>query len=231
MFSLQWIHNVCFDFLFNRTYDSDTQVIFSKQQFAKFHSKRARIKFSFRLPMLGFFSPCPSQLPPVVVTGIETLVAVWRHPWYGRRMPAVATHPVHPPRGCLSTRQQAHFLWSSLFLGWAMFRALQRPERISQMEASTAVVSMAPRHSLVSVLLGLAWNWDLDRLNNLVQHCFFFLFSILKNVKCVKLEENENYRTCLGFYFPCFLLNASIHSVVPVQNRKVTQACGLLKHT
>lgn len=132
-------------------------------------------EFSFHLLMLCFIS-CPSQLPLVMATGIETLVVVWRHPCYGQRMRAVATHPVRPLRGCLSTRQQAHFLWSSLFLGWAKFRGLQRPERISQMEASTAVVSMAPWHSLVSVLLGLAWNWDLDRLNNLVQHSWLSLF-------------------------------------------------------
>lgn len=78
--------------------------------------------------------------------------------------------------GLLQHPAAAHFLWSSLFLGWAMFRGLQRPERISQMEASTAVVSMAPWHALVSVLLGLAWNWDLDTLHNLVLRCWFFPF-------------------------------------------------------
>lgn len=163
-------------------------MIFPSVSLASCIQKGTRIRFPFNPRMLSLFPATRRQLPLLMATGIETLVVVWRHhPWYGPRMRAVATHPVHPLRDCLSTRRQAHFLWSSLFLGWAMFRGLQRPERISQTEASAAVVSMAPWHSLASVLLGLAWHWDLDTLHNLVLHCwfsFFFLFLLFDPEEC-----------------------------------------------
>lgn len=150
------------------------QTHFSKQQFSEFHFITARVRFSIHWSTAFFLRPgaatthgykdwssCCGATPSVV--------------WPKN---ASSCHTsAYPLRDCLRARQQARFLWSSLFLGWAMFRGLQRPERISQMEASTAAVSMAAWHSLVSVLLGLAWNWDLDVVHNLVQ-CwwFFFLF-------------------------------------------------------
>lgn len=78
---------------------------FSKRQFGELHSKKGLNQIFVQSTDAQPF-PCYLQLPLLMATGIETLVVVWRHPWYGLRMRAVATHPVHPLRDCFSTRQQ-----------------------------------------------------------------------------------------------------------------------------
>lgn len=71
---------------------------------------------------------------------------------------------LHPLRDYHTTQQQADFLWSRLFLGWAMFRGLQRGVTWEDFWARhrngglNCCCSSSVLHTLVSVLLGLARN-------------------------------------------------------------------------
>lgn len=127
-FSLRWIHNVCLKFYWITPLIQTLWWFFQATVWKVVFKKNSSEVSVPSTDVQLFF--CPSQLPPLMATRLETLVVVRRCPWYERlRMRAVAAHPVHP----WSDWQQAHLLWSSLFLGWAMFRGLQRPQSLSQL--------------------------------------------------------------------------------------------------